>query len=294
MMKRRTGRILDRLKRPKYVTRHVLPEYKYEKGDIEERRYPAVATACKYFDRDVNFKSVQLHCEAYNQRIAEEDEKRICDILFARQPSGSWMQRQAAYIKNVKGAKRAVYSYTQDGAQAMNDLLKGRSMKDILHSYSMLTKSVEDMEKDTRRDIAYLEWLISHAPPVTKPFVIYRGAGNISSVEDNTFGDIYTHVGFASSSIYSIVTAEFLQQMAEDTSPLLLRIKVPVGARVLYIGNMSAYPSQAEILLNNQSKFRVDHVGVEKFAFPYPDGTFVFDKLIVYDLTLLPPTKRRM
>jgi SPP1 gp7 family putative phage head morphogenesis protein len=71
-------------------------------------------------------------------------------------------------------------------------------------------------------------------------------------------GDVFEESGFLSTSLDFQAAKEFIEQEADNR--VVLRINVPEGSRSAVLGDVSAVPSESELLLGRGSRFRIERV----------------------------------
>ena len=94
-------------------------------------------------------------------------------------------------------------------------------------------------EKNIQHIIKILDVAFSHAPPLTHPMTLYRGIKGIQKLRDDN--------GFSSCSFNKCVSHSF-------GAGNVFEILVPIGARVLFLGAISA--CEREVLLDRSGEFR--------------------------------------
>jgi hypothetical protein len=153
----------------------------------------------------------------------------------------------------------ALNLYTSSGHDVVNRKLRKGSYAKSIHASEWRESEVKDLT--TRLDDAF-----DKAPTVPHNMVVYRG------VDEEAFaglqkGDSFVDKGFVSTSI----------DRSEARTGMQVEIRVPKGTKGIYVEQVSAVPSELEMILNRGTKFKVLELNREVNRFGQPSGKVILE-----------------
>lgn len=144
--------------------------------------------------------------------------------------------------------------------------------------YRDFTEDSTDLERGQALDIVYrMDKVISQAPPLTQPVIVYRGIPGdyisefIPKLKVGDTVDLFQY-GFNSCSFKPEIGANFSLGSGSSQSPVgccLFALYLPVGTPGLYLGYNSQHPLEDEFILGPTPNFRVFQFPGESFPAVY-------------------------
>lgn len=89
---------------------------------------------------------------------------------------------------------------------------------------------------------------------------VYRGLTDITDVKNLKIGDEFSPNTFYSTSVYKNIADEFMAETEDGdlvSNGIMLEIDVPKKTKCLYIGNISEYEGEHELLLHHNLRYKV-------------------------------------
>ena len=174
-------------------------------------------------------------------------------LLSPFMPSREWIKSQKYYLDHLSEEDRQfVRFYSHRGDRAVNSFIREGDqitpdLQSYITKYSKQFGMITDISAYLARMRDRLTQIIMNAPPTTEEFYVYRGT--ILDVYQTDQKRVYISQGFFSTSLFILRARNFSRHRN------LVRIKLPIGARVIFPDTYSVYSGEAEILLPDQSKF---------------------------------------
>jgi hypothetical protein len=188
-----------------------------------------------------------LAAEVYNRGLPTHyDVQKSCEILNAQLPSLDWAAACNEYIfTNPKLRSSLEYYMSPDGFEEIDSAFEnGLPLSPLVLS---------------------LQNSLLNAPPLDKTVMLYKGLTE-DEYRASVVGGVFVSNGFLSVTVYTNVALD----LADDPSDVLLRIEVPRGCSALFIGDVSADMSEAEVLLPHMST--CDILGTQNVAYLQGDS----------------------
>ena len=137
--------------------------------------------------------------------------------------------------------------YTSAAHEYVNGYLRGN--KHLVHD-----------ENNTRLFIDDIDAVFAVTPPLDKPLKVYRGVGPqfINKLQP---GDEFRDDGFVSTSIYPDAAFPGAE----------IEIRLPAGARAVYLDTISHHPGESELLIDRSYKYKV--LSVTRKPYDNPEGS---------------------
>ncbi len=149
-------------------------------------------------------------------------------------------------------SKAALEFYSGSGSEAINAVLRG-----TYNANDFRNKIAENLD-ELRYEIRLIRGSFRRVDPVINDTIVYRFMENCSFLEQFGPGDKFTIDGFISTSIDSTVVRTLM--VSHNIHSCVMVIKIPKGAKALYIRQISDVEDEEEVLLPHASVFLVKDV----------------------------------
>lgn len=154
----------------------------------------------------------------------------------------------------------SLIEYTGDVYTAVNNYLEGKldNRVDRIDEYIRSTDYIKLVVKN-------IDSAFKLAPPLQNDLVVYRGL-NLPIYTDSRRNTLMLpnysgkYDGFVSTSHDINVALRFVNREGKKMPKTLLKITVPKGSKVIYLGFQSINPDENEILINRNSIISVDSI----------------------------------
>jgi hypothetical protein len=170
-----------------------------------------------------------------NQQTTVSDGKKVVDQYRNVKADSELKQQYADYVRSELPPEnqQAVFEYTGSGYRQMNNHLR-------------LGNSIAPTRK---KEIGLVQEALENAPKNKKSFMTFRGVGGVPSKYGIEVGKPFKDAGFMSTTIDEYKTF---------SGKTKFNIFVPAGSsNVAHIREISAFPSEDELLFNSSSLFEV-------------------------------------
>lgn len=152
-----------------------------------------------------------------------------------------------AQTNRVENSERIVFKYESAGFQINTMLRKAKGNPDLTNIRTYEQQMVVNMDKIMQ--------------PADRNMVVYRGVSLPFSHELFAGGDLVGKTigdhGYLSTSMNKSLAQFFHKKSKKNSNKVLVKIKVPKGAQVIYTNPNGKYAGQYEIVLNRNGKLRI-------------------------------------
>jgi len=261
----------------KTLIKGVLAHRQYDK-DLKQRQNQKLdlfkiknisAKNCEMFNMVIPARKVVFALANQMPELNREPDESVCLLYQKQKPDNAWFLKQERHIEDLT-AKDETYSeiakhYTKHGDVVLNNYLRGnekialkalKKYRTRLLRYPFMTMFKRYAEVDDKEILDMvadkLNTLILTAPPVKKTVRVIR-------IEDTKHykslmeGDVMVTNSFMSC---SLMYGAFSGHEGDS----VLSLEIPTGTRMLYLGTVSEFPGELEVLLPVGTRIKITEV----------------------------------
>jgi len=224
---------------------------------------------CEIFNMILPAKKVAMALSNQSPELNREPDESVCLLYQQQKPDKAWFIQQERHIDDLT-AKDAVYleiakNYTRHGDVILNQYLRGNVIKALksLDEYRRTQAVYPFMTMFKRYDYAddeeildmvtdKFDHLIMTAPPIKKTVRVIR-VEDTKHYKSLTEGDVMVTNSYMSCSL-------MYGAFSGDEGDSVLSLELPAGTRMLYLGTVSEFPEELEVLLPVGTRIKITSV----------------------------------
>ena len=174
------------------------------------------------------------------------------------------------------------YIYTAWYSNITDSLISNK----VDDKYTIFAENRKYITDKTVREVSEVfTKVFSNSPPTTTEFHVYRATNILKLLKNDRFDFFAADKKIIKNRYYLSTTileeAHFFENYTDIIYPIILKITIPVGSKVLFLGGAYGQPGQSEVLLNKDTQF--EYISSEWKSIRQPDTSI---NKYLYTLTI--------